>query len=133
MLLTRTLLTLLNVFKDNYFSPRPLLHVPGLGNSRGSTVRSVHRKREIHGYWGIPYALPPVGHRRFLPPEAAPPLQGDLDAGQLRYVLAPRSCPQVRVAGLDSKVMFVSARTDPHTDCQDLATPHQGGKEKYCS
>ena len=96
MLLVRSLLTLLHIFKDNYFSPRPLIHVPGVGSIRGSTVRSVNRKRDIQGYWGIPYGLPPRGHRRFLPPQAAPPLEGEFDAGQLRYVLSPRSCPQVR-------------------------------------
>ena len=71
IMLPRILLTLLNIFKDNYFSPRPLLHVPGVGSLRGSTVRSTVRQRDIHGYWGIPYALPPVGRRRFLPPQVS--------------------------------------------------------------
>ena len=133
MLLARILLNLLNIFKDNYFSPRPLVHVPGVGSIRGSTVRSVNRRREIHGYWGIPYGLPASGERRFLPPSPAPPLEGEFDAGQLRYVLSPRTCPQVRPAAADSPVTLVLARVYPHTDGQDGSARLQEGKERYCS
>ena len=94
MLLPRTLLTLLNIFKDNYFSPRPVINVPGVGRLRGSTLKSGLGERDYHGYWGIPYGQPPLGERRFLPPLPAQPLRGEFDAGQLRFVLSPRSCPQ---------------------------------------
>lgn len=68
------LLSLLTIFKDNYFSPRPVVRLPGVGQLRGTTVTSV-RGRPVLGFWGVPYAAPPTGRRRFQPPHPLPPLQ----------------------------------------------------------
>lgn len=113
MLLPRTLLTLLNIFKDNYFSPRPVLDVPGVGRLRGSTVQSWIRQRDYQGYWGIPYGRAPLGDRRFLPPQPAPPLKKEFDAGQLSYVLSPRSCPQVSPAQSRSRLSLYYSQDLP--------------------
>ena len=32
----QTFLTLVTIFKDNYFTPRPLVTVPGVGRLRGT-------------------------------------------------------------------------------------------------
>ena len=70
----QTFLTLVTIFKDNYFTPRPLVSVPGVGRLRGTRVKSTLLRRDILGFWGVPYALPPTGNRRFQPPWPAPPL-----------------------------------------------------------
>ena len=73
-----TFMTLLAIFKNNYFTPRPVVKVPGVGKVRGTTVKSALLRRNIYGFWGVPYALPPTGSRRFQPPSPAPPISRNL-------------------------------------------------------
>ena len=70
----QTFLTLVTIFKNNYFSPRPLVTVPEVGRLRGTRIKSTLLRRDILGFWGVPYALSPTGNRRFQPPLPAPPL-----------------------------------------------------------
>ncbi|XP_066990891.2 esterase FE4 [Anabrus simplex] len=49
------------------------------GRLRGSKMVSF-RGREFHAYRGIPYAEPPIGPRRFKPPQAKSPWSGILNA-----------------------------------------------------
>ncbi len=51
---------------------------PVVDTSRGRLVG--RRRRGVELYAGIPYAVPPVGERRWLPPVAHPGWEGDLDA-----------------------------------------------------
>ena len=119
-----TFMTFITIFKDNYFTPRPVVKVPGVGTLRGTTVKSSMLRRDIHGFWGVPYAAPPTGARRFQPPAPAPPIPGEFDAGQLRFVLSPRSCSQ---AAVDTNVLNTIVRGPPQVtvrgseDCLNLA------------
>lgn len=62
--------------------PIVLIQQGKLLGRRRKTVTGGH----FSSYTRIPYALPPVGERRFLPPSEPPPWEGVLDAG--------RSCPK---------------------------------------
>jgi para-nitrobenzyl esterase len=53
----------------------PLVHASA-GTVRGQAVG------ELHVFKGLPYALAPVGSRRWKPPEAMPAWQGERDASQ---------------------------------------------------
>ena len=83
----QTFLTLVTIFKDNYFSPRPLVTVPGVGRLRGTRIKSTLLGRDILGFWGVPYALSPTGNRRFQPPWPAPPLSRKFLTSNIRYRL----------------------------------------------
>ena len=53
----------------------PLIHTPA-GTLRGEVTG------DVHVFKGVPYALPPVGSRRWQPPEAMPAWKGERDATQ---------------------------------------------------
>ncbi|KAH6923654.1 hypothetical protein HPB50_004394 [Hyalomma asiaticum] len=61
-----------------------------LGRVGGNRLDVLGRK--VEEYRGIPFAQPPVGRLRFLPPQAVKPWQGILDATNKRT-----ACPQVRL------------------------------------
>ncbi|XP_034230889.1 glutactin-like isoform X2 [Thrips palmi] len=76
--------------KDLSQTPLPTLDVvPGLGSIQGTRTLSYWRRRPIYQYQGIPYAEPPSGARRFLPPEPAKPWSSPLKATAFG-----RRCPQ---------------------------------------
>lgn len=58
---------------------------------------------EIEEFRGIPFAQPPLGALRFLPPRPATPWQGTLDATSRRT-----ACPQVRTSGASNGVILFS-------------------------
>ncbi|NWH09445.1 MAG: carboxylesterase/lipase family protein [Alphaproteobacteria bacterium] len=51
------------------------------------------RKGGVSVFRGIPFALPPAGERRFLPPEKLPPWPGERDATRFGFI-----CPQAPAA-----------------------------------
>jgi carboxylesterase type B len=54
-------------------SDSPFLSIGGHGVIRGTTIRdSVTGKPKAHRYAGVPYALPPLGARRFTKPQPLP-------------------------------------------------------------
>jgi para-nitrobenzyl esterase len=55
--------------------PRPLVHAAA-GVMRGQAAG------DLHVFKGVPYALPPVGSRRWKPPETMPAWRGERDASQ---------------------------------------------------
>ncbi|XP_077522780.1 acetylcholinesterase-like [Amblyomma americanum] len=65
--------------------------------------------RTVEEYRGIPYAKPPVGRLRFLPPQAARPWEGTLDATSRRT-----ACPQVVVSS------FMAGDVEYTEDCLHL-------------
>ena len=69
-----------------------------LANTTCGTVRG-RRRRGIELFAGIPYALPPVGNRRFAAPEAHGPWAGVRDA--LRF---GKAAPQLPGEGLTNRV-----------------------------
>jgi len=70
-------------------APDPLLVRTELGLLKGTSANGVRE------YRGIPFALPPIGERRFRAPEPAVPWQGTLDATGYRGI-----CPQPPRYGL---------------------------------
>jgi len=76
---------------------RPLAcHLDGLGSVRGASERPPGAEGEVVAFRGVPYAAPPLGPRRFLPPQAPIPWQGLRDATR-NGPIAPQ--PALRVAG----------------------------------
>jgi carboxylesterase type B len=52
-------------------------------NTTSGVVRGFSPHKSIHSFLGIPYALAPVGDRRFAPPQPLPePLTGEIEATQ---------------------------------------------------
>ncbi|KAH7933080.1 hypothetical protein HPB49_007922 [Dermacentor silvarum] len=64
-----------------------------LGRVRGNQLEMLGRK--VEEYRGIPFAQPPVGRLRFLPPKPAKPWDGILDATNRRT-----ACSQVRFSSI---------------------------------
>jgi len=76
---------------------RPLAcHLDGLGSVGGASERPPGAEGEVVAFRGVPYAAPPLGPRRFLPPQAPIPWQGLRDATR-NGPIAPQ--PALRVAG----------------------------------
>ena len=67
--------------------PTPVIHTT-TGPVTGTVLKS-HSRIPIRAYYGIPYALPPVGPLRFLPPIPVNPWNYTLEA-----IVKPNSCPQ---------------------------------------
>nr|XP_037275465.1 acetylcholinesterase-like [Rhipicephalus microplus] len=80
----RLLLLLLLLLKVAHTAERRT----SLGIVRGKKLRVLHTV--VEEYRGIPYARPPIGGRRFRPPEPALPWEATLDATDGRT-----ACPQV--------------------------------------
>ncbi|XP_014477483.1 PREDICTED: venom carboxylesterase-6-like [Dinoponera quadriceps] len=57
----------------------PRVRTP-IGKLKGYYKKSQNSSRQYEAYEGIPYALPPVGKRRFQPPRAIPAWIGELSA-----------------------------------------------------
>src|SRR5262245_11290985 len=66
-------------------TPTPELRIDG-GVIRGLAVGE---KKDVHAYKGIPYAAPPVGDRRWKPPQPAAPWPGVRDCFEFGA-----ACPQ---------------------------------------
>lgn len=108
----------------------PFVHVPGLGGATGLSTLGTDEFR------GLPFALPPDGERRFLPPQ---PLLGGWDAGSWARagVAAPRKV-DAGPAGLDGTrygpaclraeglSTFTSPEPETSEDCLflNVALPH---------
>ena len=116
------------LISDNLLSPHPVVTIPGIGRIVGTRLRSTLRGRDIQGFWGIPYGLPPTGSRRFAPPQPAGKLNDghtEFNANQLKFLLSPKSCPQLRPAARSVLDFFL--RRDPVQevggveDCLNLA------------
>lgn len=77
-------------------------------------------KDGFHSFQGIPYAKPPIGPRRFLPPESLPPREGVRKAIHLGH-----ASPQLYVKGLSS----LSEEETLDEDCLflNVYTPETGG------
>ncbi|KAG8237105.1 hypothetical protein J437_LFUL008157 [Ladona fulva] len=70
--------------------------------------------REVHVFTGIPFAMPPIGERRFRRPEPIEPWDGVLDATKL-----PNSCYQERYEyfpGFEGEEMW-NPNTNISEDC----------------
>ncbi|KAJ8306199.1 hypothetical protein KUTeg_016744 [Tegillarca granosa] len=81
------------------------------GKVRG-LIDIVHSGKKVEKYFGIPYAKPPIGNRRFEPPEPVDPW-GDsiLNASEL-----PPACPQPE-EGLKYIENYVSRFSKSSEDC----------------
>ncbi|KAL0274206.1 UNVERIFIED_CONTAM: hypothetical protein PYX00_006685 [Menopon gallinae] len=67
-----------------------VVDLPNLGRLKGRLGKTYFTKRDISLFYGINYARPPSGTRRFLPPEPFGPWTGTYDATMMR-----QRCPQV--------------------------------------
>ena len=120
--------TIWTLLSDNLLTPQPTVNVPGVGKIAGTRLTSTFRKRDINGFWGIPYALPPTGRRRFAPPQPPKRLNNghsEFNANQLKFLLSPSTCPQ---PGTPSKSFLdhvlgrdPSPTTSGKEDCLNLA------------
>ncbi|KAM4636908.1 pyrethroid hydrolase Ces2e-like [Discoglossus pictus] len=61
--------------------PNPIL-VTKNGQLRGKSVKVKETDRDVHAFYGIPFAKPPVGSLRFAPPQPAEPWSSIRDATQ---------------------------------------------------
>ena len=57
----------------------PVVHVQEGCSVRGRVVHDKDRLRPVHQFLGIPYGKPPVGNRRFMPPQPAELWSGERD------------------------------------------------------
>lgn len=64
----------------------PIITIPDQGQISGFFMK-MFRTQTIVGYLGIPYAIPPVDERRFMPPGPAETWQGIRDGS-----VAPKTC-----------------------------------------
>ena len=93
--------------------------------SSQGVVRGVHAGEGCE-YWGIPYAAPPVGSLRFLPPVDNTTTYGQpLDA-----TAVPNACPQTGPGGstYDEDCLFLNVHAPPNaTAAPVLVFVHGGG------
>ncbi len=68
----------------------------GAGRIRGTMTLT--RRADVESYLGVPFAAPPVGERRFMPPQPVEPWEGERDAK--RYgPAAPQNPDPIMAAG----------------------------------
>ena len=84
------LLFLLLVHQGTGSESRPIVNTPD-GSIQASILES-HEGAEFYGFQSIPYASPPLGNLRWLPPHPSPGWNGTLD-GSASPVLCVQSVP----------------------------------------
>lgn len=85
-------------------------HINGLGSIRGAVEGA---ESNVVAFRGIPYAAPPVGSHRFLPPQAPIPWQGMRDATANGPI-----APQTPLRGVEGVMGSIKAAQDE--DCLSL-------------
>ncbi|KAM4636907.1 uncharacterized protein O3C94_017929 [Discoglossus pictus] len=78
------------------------------GQLRGKSVKVKETDRDVHAFYGIPFAKPPVGLLRFTPPQPAEPWSGVRDATQ-----HPPMCLQNLASTEKLKELLLSNATIP--------------------
>lgn len=102
------------------------------GSLKGIVVRTRLRNGyvPVEQYLGIPYAAPPVGHLRFMPPQASPHWKGDKFADKFGPV-CPQELPNSVNMEPNRKEYFRRLKqylTNESEDCLylNIYAPHQG-------
>ncbi|XP_050024723.2 acetylcholinesterase-like [Dermacentor andersoni] len=107
MCVTRCYVLLLLVAAASCGRAYDVERVTRLGRVGGNRLELLGRK--VEEYRGIPFAQPPVGRLRFLPPQPAKPWEGILDATSRRT-----ACPQVVFSN------FLAGEIEYTEDCLHL-------------